>query len=352
MGLKAVLFVAAFALAAFSACGPRGRGEAGEPASANNAATSQAEADVPAQMDLNITMYVNATSGLRVRGSPDAGGEILGALEHLAQVHVVRGDINTATIDDVEGRWVYISSPIAGWVFDGFLENAEWRMLVRFPEHARNAAMEFLRGLRIVSDPAIRIEMRDDGSFAAFDATWQEVEMELPHIGEYGIAHEYRLFDLNDDGILEIQVVWDHGMRVGVPFATTLHVYSNGEYMEVFVIDGPSFYRCDQGYIYLQGGSWGYNTLYRLVFGDEGLQQIIRTMDFEDSAMFFGMHGEIFIHGNGITRFLYEGEFDALVESGDWEHLRGDFPEFALWLDRRDSLRPILPLELDLFAEN
>ena len=130
MSLRTALFFAAVALAAFSACSPRGQtggGAAGESASANNAATSQTEVAVSVQPDLDITMYVNATSGLRVRGSPGTGGEILGALEYLAEVNVVRENDNVVAIGGTSGRWVYINSPVEGWVFNGYLETGAQR---------------------------------------------------------------------------------------------------------------------------------------------------------------------------------------------------------------------------------
>ena len=367
--MRAISIAAVLALAAFSACSPREQADAGatgESASANNAATSQVDTaaqpqtQAPVQMQapaqtqwhLNRTMYVNATSGLRVKSTPGAEGEILGALEYLAEVNVIMEANNIVTIDGVEGRWVYIDRPITGWIFDGYLETEEQRRhriaMGMGTEHGRNVAREFLRGLRIVSDPAIRIVMRDNGELAAFDA-WQEVEMELPLMGRHGFAYGYTLFDLNGDGIFEIVVLWNHAMEVGAPFVSTLHVYSNGEYIDVRSMDSPRFYGCDQGYIYLQTGSWGYEGLNRVTFVDGGIRF---TFVAEFDNVGWGWPIEITARGDGITRVLQEYEFDALVESSDWEHMRGDFPEFALWLDRRDSLRPILPLELDLFAWN
>jgi hypothetical protein len=69
------------------------------------------------------TMYVNATDGLRVRNSPSSDGEILGLLEDLTKVTATKKDNNTVNIGGVDGKWVYITEPIEGWVFDGFLVN-------------------------------------------------------------------------------------------------------------------------------------------------------------------------------------------------------------------------------------
>jgi len=69
-------------------------------------------------------MYVNASAGLRVRSLPSTDGERIGALEHLTEVNVVREDASIVTIGDVEGKWVYINTPLEGWVFSGYLVNS------------------------------------------------------------------------------------------------------------------------------------------------------------------------------------------------------------------------------------
>jgi len=76
-----------------------------------------------AQTSLNRAMFVNATAGLRVRDTPGLDGERIGALEFGMEVLVTKEYGNTVDIDGVEGKWVYLQSPIAGWVFDGYLVN-------------------------------------------------------------------------------------------------------------------------------------------------------------------------------------------------------------------------------------
>jgi hypothetical protein len=77
------------------------------------------------QKDFPKTMYVNATDGLRVRNSPDINGEKLGLLDYLAKINITREDNNTVNIGGIDGKWVYITEPIEGWVFDGFLVDYE-----------------------------------------------------------------------------------------------------------------------------------------------------------------------------------------------------------------------------------
>jgi len=65
-------------------------------------------------------MYVNATSGLRVRSLPSTDSERLGLLDHLIEVDVIK-EGNIEIINGVRGKWVYINSPMEGWVYSGFL---------------------------------------------------------------------------------------------------------------------------------------------------------------------------------------------------------------------------------------
>ncbi|MCL2601113.1 MAG: hypothetical protein FWD88_08030, partial [Treponema sp.] len=46
------------------------------------------------------------------------------------------------------------------------------------------------------------------------------------------------------------------------------------------------------------------------------------------------------IYGNGTTISMPLHEFDSMVDEGGWENLREDFPDVALWLERRDHLHP------------
>jgi hypothetical protein len=75
------------------------------------------------QEDLTKVMYVNATEGLRVINSPSSDGEKIGLLDYLTEVRVTKEDNNTVNIGGIDGKWVYITEPIEGWVFGGFLED-------------------------------------------------------------------------------------------------------------------------------------------------------------------------------------------------------------------------------------
>jgi hypothetical protein len=71
--------------------------------------------------NINKTMYVNAADGLWVKNSPSSDGEIFGVLYYLTEVTVTKEDDNT--IGGVDEKWVYITRPFNGWVFNGFLED-------------------------------------------------------------------------------------------------------------------------------------------------------------------------------------------------------------------------------------
>ena len=159
MGAKAVLFGIALMLMAFSACSPREQAGAAptESTVSDTASITDVEApkaDVAAQpqtptlADPNITMYVNATAGLRVRNIPSTKGESLGSLEHLTKVNVTIISNDIVAIGDTAGNWVYINRPIEGWVFSGFLETEQQRSLARISEYGRNIAREFLMRYR------------------------------------------------------------------------------------------------------------------------------------------------------------------------------------------------------------
>jgi hypothetical protein len=77
------------------------------------------------QENLNKIMYVNSPEGLRVRASPSINGDRIGLLDHLTEVRIIREDNDIVIIEGIEGKWVFIISPVGGWVFSGFLEDDE-----------------------------------------------------------------------------------------------------------------------------------------------------------------------------------------------------------------------------------
>jgi formylglycine-generating enzyme required for sulfatase activity len=81
--------------------------------------------EIKEQEDLNKTMYVNSPEGLRVRNLPGVNGDIIGLLDYLTEVKIIKEDYNIVSIEGIEGKWVNIITPIEGWVFNGFLENEE-----------------------------------------------------------------------------------------------------------------------------------------------------------------------------------------------------------------------------------
>ena len=59
------------------------------------------------QQDLNMTMFINATAGLRVRSLPSTDGEIIDTLEYLTEVNVARSSGVFQLIDNVNGAWFF-----------------------------------------------------------------------------------------------------------------------------------------------------------------------------------------------------------------------------------------------------
>jgi hypothetical protein len=77
------------------------------------------------QESLNKKMYVNSPEGLRVRNLPSINGDRIGLLDHLTEIRITKENNEIVTIEGIDGKWVYIITPIEGWVFNGFLENEE-----------------------------------------------------------------------------------------------------------------------------------------------------------------------------------------------------------------------------------
>ena len=82
---------------------------------------------------LNKIMYTNAQAGLRVRNLPGLDGIITGSLDFGTEVIITYKDNNIVVIDDIEGRWVHIKSPIEGWIFNGYLIDNKYNLLDNDP---------------------------------------------------------------------------------------------------------------------------------------------------------------------------------------------------------------------------
>jgi hypothetical protein len=73
------------------------------------------------QKDFNILKYVNSTERLRVRNLPSINVEKIGLLDYLTEVNIIKEDENYEIIDGIKDKWVYINTPLEGWVFNGYL---------------------------------------------------------------------------------------------------------------------------------------------------------------------------------------------------------------------------------------
>ena len=91
--------------------------------------TEEDAPEAPEIQPLNITKYVDAPKGLRVRNAPDTGSERIGLLADLAEVLVIQEEENFTEIDGRYGRWTFIeTSDIQGWVFSGYLSESPLRL--------------------------------------------------------------------------------------------------------------------------------------------------------------------------------------------------------------------------------
>jgi hypothetical protein len=76
------------------------------------------------QKDLE-KIYVNTMEGLWVRNSPSSDGKQIEFLSYLTEVKITKENDNNVTVDGIYGKWVYITEPIKGWVFNGYLGNID-----------------------------------------------------------------------------------------------------------------------------------------------------------------------------------------------------------------------------------
>ncbi len=72
--------------------------------------------------DTSDTMYVTASSGLRMRAEPTTSGGKLAVIPQHAAVSVLERSEQTLTVDNIEAPWLRVRyGVIEGWVFGGFL---------------------------------------------------------------------------------------------------------------------------------------------------------------------------------------------------------------------------------------
>ena len=83
-------------------------------------AASAEAARPPAQ----FARFVQAPAGVEVLASPWSGSAVVGRLENLAEVGVIRVSGNTSTRGGIFGRWYFVSEESAeGWVWGGDLSD-------------------------------------------------------------------------------------------------------------------------------------------------------------------------------------------------------------------------------------
>jgi len=204
-------------------------------------------------------------------------------------------------------------------------------------ERGLAAAREFLGQdrFRTIFEP------RDQSWLDGRGAVDPETGVELPYTWIYT---SYRLLDFDDGGVPGILV---RSSANSIDFAgviESLFVYTNGAYEWVADIRtwfGVSFWGTDQGRIYMiHHGHDSHERMYVIPLENGAT----RARHFASS---WWSHARL----AGETRTMMYDEFRAMVDAGDWEDARDDFPDLVAFLDGLDTLFPIEPLELDIFAE-
>jgi len=206
-------------------------------------------------------------------------------------------------------------------------------------ERGLAAAREFLgqdqfRGLF----ETIMVWRLHEGCWRAFDIVTDEM-LSLDRV-----YTNYRLFDLNGDGIPEIILtvfnINEQGVRVQELFA-----YSDGEYRRI-----ASFR--ETHWMSLLGGDQG--RIFVILLESNGDQQLYSLSLENGATRVRRITNNWWPHDGfaGETRDITHEEFRAMVDAGDWEDARDDFPDLVAFLDGLDTLFRIVPLNLDVFAES
>ena len=207
------------------------------------------------ETSLNRTMFVNALAGLRVRDAPGLDGNRIGALDFGAEVRAIREDGDTFTIDNVEGKWMFVETDdLQGWIFGGFLSLSnddveplppphsgiiiEWQkattlvdFLLQFPSIFSRTGPLSYGG---VLDETALIRIGWLGVYHDADGNWIR---EAPFIRRGWYAAGFVLLDINGDGIPE--VVISHSIAIESSFIPyrVIFKYFEGEYRELRVAD-------------------------------------------------------------------------------------------------------------------
>jgi hypothetical protein len=109
--------------------------------------------------DNPIVMYVNATSGLRVRNEPSINSNIRGTLLYGQRIVIYGKSETTVTIDGITDYWYEISHK-NGWVFGGYLS-------INFPLN-----VPFILGLWEEGDIIFNFNTDYTYSVGAKEANW------------------------------------------------------------------------------------------------------------------------------------------------------------------------------------
>jgi hypothetical protein len=62
---------------------------------------------------------------VNVREKPDVSSPVVAKLYNAVEVYAAEETVNESTIDGQTDRWYYITEPVEGWVFGGWLGGLE-----------------------------------------------------------------------------------------------------------------------------------------------------------------------------------------------------------------------------------
>jgi len=215
-------------------------------------------------------------------------------------------------------------------------------------EYGLRVAREFLLAYRTLHDPDAIPErlLLEEGPWPRVRLvdrlSGMAVEPSL-YRNRGGYVSGYFLHDFRGNGIPEIVINWYSLEAMGTRF---LYVYRNGAFVPTLTLGGrDDIFSDGQGHIYFTRGGVDGARVYRVMFEDDEMHS------FEVGAWFTPDH--LFLNNDaGASHQMRGYEFLALRREGLLGNLLDDFPEFALYMERREYLDFARPLDVRIFPRS
>jgi len=215
-----------------------------------------------------------------------------------------------------------------------------------FSEYGLNAAREFLLQYRTLHDPdAIpdRIPL-EEGPWPrlrlADRITGLQYESTL-YRGSSSYIRSYSLLDLNRTGIPDILLHTEVVISGNGGNFDTLFMFRNGRYEQVLRV-GHDLLDDGHGNVYFTSWHGDGITLNRLALENDSIEVTSVAGSFTPDSL-------VLHRSNGTIHEMLGAEFEAMHREGVLGNLLDDFPEFALYMERRAYLNHTRALDVSIF---